>query len=78
MITMVRPLVIPAAEKQRLVLAILAGELTVAAAARQAKVSEQSMGTWKWQFLEAAAVLSVKVWAQPVRACRAAKSRPSR
>jgi len=43
----------PAEEKTRIVLAILAGEMTVAEAARRAKVSEQSVGTWKRQFLEA-------------------------
>lgn len=52
---MARPPALPAAEKQRIVLSILAGEMTVAAAARQAKVSEQSVGTWKRQFLEAGA-----------------------
>ena len=52
---MARPPVLPPAEKQRYVLAILAGEMTVATAARQAKVSEQAMGTWKRQFLEAGA-----------------------
>jgi transposase len=31
---------------------LLAGEMTVAAAARQAKVSEQSVGNWKRQFIE--------------------------
>ena len=49
---MPRPPSLPPAEKQRLVLSILAGEMTVAAAARQAKVSEQSVGNWKRQFLE--------------------------
>ena len=49
---MFRPPALPPAEKQRLVLSILAGETTVAAAARQAKVSEQSVGNWKRQFLE--------------------------
>jgi transposase len=52
---MSRPPALPPAEKQRLVLSILAGEMTVAAAARQAKVSEQSVGNWKRQFLEAGA-----------------------
>jgi transposase len=32
---------------------ILAGEVSVAEAARRAKVSEQSVGNWKRQFLEA-------------------------
>jgi transposase len=44
---------LPAEEKTGIVLSILAGELTVAEAARRAKVSEQSVGTWKRQFLEA-------------------------
>ena len=50
---MARPPVFPAEEKVRIVLSILAGEITVAEAARRAKVSEQSVGTWKGQFLEA-------------------------
>ncbi|GLW74764.1 hypothetical protein Kpho02_70610 [Kitasatospora phosalacinea] len=33
-------------------LSILAGEMTVAEAARRAKVSERSIGTWKHQFPE--------------------------
>ncbi len=50
---MARPPVFPAEEKVRVVLSILAGEITVAEAARRAKVSEQSVGNWKRQFLEA-------------------------
>src|SRR4051794_4436410 len=50
---MSRPPALPAEEKVRIVLSILAGEITVAEAARRAKVSEQSVGTWKRQFLEA-------------------------
>jgi len=50
---MARPPALPAEEKTRIVLSILAGETTVAEAARRAKVSEQSVGTWKRQFLEA-------------------------
>jgi transposase len=49
---MARPPVLPAEEKVRIVLSILAGEITVAEAARRAKVSEQSVGNWKRQFLE--------------------------
>ena len=49
---MARPPVFPAEEKARIVLPILAGEMTVAEAARRAKVSEQSVGNWKRQFLE--------------------------
>src|SRR3712207_3766683 len=49
---MARPPVFPAEEKVRIVLSILAGEVTVAEAARRAKLSEQSVGNWKRQFLE--------------------------
>ena len=44
---MSRPPVFPAEHKMRIVLSILAGEITAADAARQFKVSEQSIGTWK-------------------------------
>jgi len=44
---MARPSVLPVEEKVRVVLAVLAGELSTAAAARQAKVSEQSVSNWK-------------------------------
>ncbi|MEZ0167067.1 transposase [Kineococcus sp. LSe6-4] len=50
---MPRPPALAAEEKTRIVLSILAGETTVAEAARRVKVSEQSIGTWKRQFLEA-------------------------
>lgn len=50
---MSRAPVFPVEEKVRVVLSILAGELSVAEAARRAKVSEQSVGNWKRQFLEA-------------------------
>jgi transposase len=50
---MSRPPAVTPEEKSRLVLSILAGELTVAEAARRAKVSEQSMSNWKRQFIEA-------------------------
>lgn len=49
---MPRPPVVPPEEKCRLVLSILAGELSVADAARRAKVSEQSVSNWKRQFIE--------------------------
>ena len=49
---MSRPPVFPAEQKMRIVLSILAGEITAADAARQFKVSEQSIGTWKRQFME--------------------------
>ena len=49
---MSRPPAVPPEEKARLVLAILAGEMTTAEAARKAKVSEQSVSNWKRLFLE--------------------------
>ncbi|MHA7862070.1 transposase [Tessaracoccus sp. Y36] len=48
-----RPPVIPVEKKIRIVLSILAGEMTIAEAARREKVSEQSIGRWKADFLEA-------------------------
>ena len=48
-----RPPVIPVETKTRIVLAVLAGEVSVAEAARREKVSEQAIGNWKRQFLEA-------------------------
>jgi transposase-like protein len=45
--------VFPADEKVRIVLSILAGEITVAEAAPRANLSEQSVGNWKRQVLEA-------------------------
>jgi transposase len=50
---MPRPSALPAQDKIRIVLSILAGEVTVAEAARRAKVSETTIGNWKRQFLEA-------------------------
>lgn len=44
---------IPVEKKTRIVLSILAGEMTIAEAARREKVSEQSIGRWKADFLEA-------------------------
>jgi len=51
--TMGRPPVIPAEKKARIVMSVIAGELSVADAARREKVSEQSIGRWKADFLEA-------------------------
>ena len=48
-----RPPVIPAERKTRTVLSVLAGEMSIAEAARREKVSEQSIGRWKADFLEA-------------------------
>jgi transposase len=50
---MVRPPVFPVEEKVRVVLSILAGEMSVVEAARRSKVSGQSVGNWKRQFLQA-------------------------
>ncbi len=50
---MARPPAMPVEEKTRIVLSILAGEVTVAEAARKAKVSETTVGNWKRQFLDA-------------------------
>jgi len=48
---MARPAVISFEDKFRLVLSVVAGEMTSAEAARRGKVSEQSISTWKRQFL---------------------------
>jgi len=48
-----RPPSIPAEKKSRIVLSVLAGEMTIAEAARKERVSEQSIGRWKADFLEA-------------------------
>ena len=48
-----RPPSIPAEKKTRIVLSVLAGEMSIAEAARKEKVSEQSIGRWKAEFLEA-------------------------
>ena len=49
---MARPSALPPEERTRLVLAVLVGEISVAEAARKAKVSEQSLSNWKRQFIE--------------------------
>ena len=48
-----RPPSIPAEKKTRIVLSVLAGEMSIVEAARKEKVSEQSIGRWKAEFLEA-------------------------
>src|SRR5215204_3131620 len=48
-----RPPMIPPEKKTRIVLAILAGEMSIAETARKEKVSEQSLGRWKAEFIEA-------------------------
>ena len=50
---MARPPVVPAEKKVRIVLSVLAGEVSIAEAARREKVSETSIGKWKAEFLEA-------------------------
>ena len=50
---MSRPPVFSAEDKVRIVLSVLAGEMTIAEAARRNKVSETSIGKWTQQFLEA-------------------------
>lgn len=50
---MSRPPAIPQETKLRIVLSILAGETTIAQAARDNKVSETSVAKWKNAFLEA-------------------------
>ena len=50
---MARPPVVPAETKVRIVLSVLAGEVSMAEAARREKVSETSIGKWKAEFLEA-------------------------
>ena len=49
---MARPVVISLEDKFRLVCSVISGEMSVAEAARRAKVSEQSISNWKRQFLE--------------------------
>lgn len=58
---MSRPPAFPAEEKIRIVLPILAGETTVAEAARRSKVSEQYVGNWNGSSCEPAwSLLSVR------------------
>jgi|SRR5215207_6110043 len=45
--------VIPPEKKTRIVLAVLAGEISIAEAARKEQVSEQSISRWKAEFVEA-------------------------
>lgn len=49
---MARPPVIPVEDKLRIVLSVLAGEMTIAEAARRNTVSENSVSRWKQQFIE--------------------------
>jgi transposase len=49
---MSRPPQFPVEDKLRIVLSVLAGEMTIAEAARRNKTSQTSVGKWKQQFLE--------------------------
>ncbi|MDK8769147.1 hypothetical protein QP932_11690 [Corynebacterium freneyi] len=66
-----RPPSIPAEKKTRIVLSVLAGEMSIAEAARKEKVSGQSIGRWKAEFLEA------RVWKKSAEG-RLGPSRTSR
>ncbi len=48
-----RPPVIPPEKKTRIVLAVLAGEVSIVEAARKEQVSELSISRWKAEFIEA-------------------------
>jgi transposase len=47
----------PGGQGTRIVLSVLSGEVSIAEAARKEKVSEQSIGRWKAEFLEAGRTL---------------------
>jgi transposase len=47
-----RPSVFSVEDKYRLVLSVISGEMSIAEASRRGKASEQSISTWKRQFLE--------------------------
>jgi transposase len=47
-----RPSVLSVEDKFRLVLSVISGEMTIGEAARRGGVSEQSVSSWKRQFLE--------------------------
>ena len=47
-----RPPSILAEKKVRIVLSVLAGEVSMAEAARKEKISEQSIGRWRADFLK--------------------------
>ncbi|MFJ1702297.1 transposase [Kitasatospora sp. NPDC088346] len=49
---MARPPALPVEDKLHIVLSILAGESTIAAAARKHGLSEQTIGNWKKQFIQ--------------------------
>ena len=47
-----RPPVFPVDDKQRIVLSVLSGEMSIVEAARRNGLSEQSISRWKQLFLE--------------------------
>lgn len=47
-----RPPVLPTEKKLALILKVVSGDLTAVEAAREAKVSEQSVSNWRRQFIE--------------------------
>ncbi len=53
------PPLIPAEKKTRIVLAVLAGEVTIAEVARKERVSQQSIGRSKAEFVEAGKIAMV-------------------
>jgi transposase len=72
-----RPPSIPAEKKTRIVLSVLASEMTIAEAARRQQVSEQSIGRWKADLLEAGktALAAGKSGPRRVRSSSRPKSR---
>jgi len=71
-----RPPVIPSEKKIRIVLSILAGEISLAEATRREKVSEQSIGRWKAEFLEGGKAALVAGKTGPsIRPCRGSSTR---
>ncbi len=69
---MARSSVFSVEDKFRLVLAVIGGEMTTAEAARRGKASEQSISTWKRQFLEGGKEgLAESGWLDPSERVRA-------
>jgi transposase len=48
-----RPISIPAEKKTRTALSVIGDDMPIAEAAQREKISEQSIGRWKVDFLEA-------------------------
>jgi transposase len=65
---MSRPPVFSAEDKIRIVLSVLAGEMTIAEAARRNKLSKTSIGKWNQQFLAStAAAVRDHCWSSMAR-----------